>query len=123
MTISEAIDLVNRMTANQISDTDKIAWLSDLDLYIYKTILVPHGIHREPEFTGYGPDTDPSTSLIVPAPFDELYRWHLEMQIHSANKETARYNTAVEMYNAAMLKYMDYVSRHYFAKPTRVRWW
>jgi len=123
MTIAEAIDLVNRMTVNQISDTDKIAWLSDLDLHIYKTVLLPHNIHREPEFTGYGPDTDPSTTLLVQTPFDQIYRWYLEMQINNTNSETARYNASVEKYNAAMLDYMDYVTRHYFAKPTRVRWW
>lgn len=123
MTIAEAIDLVNRMTVNQISDTDKIAWLSDLDLHIYQTILVPHNITRTPEFTGYGPDTDPATILLVPAPFDEIYRWYLEMHVNATNNETARYNSSVEKYNAAMLDYMDYVSRHYRAKQTIVRWW
>lgn len=123
MTIEEAIELVNRLVPNQVSDTDKVDWLSDLDLTIYKTVLATHHITRDPEFEGYGPDTDPSTVLLVPAPFDEMYRWFLEMHIAGANGETARYNTGAEKYNAALLTYMDYVNRNYEPVGYRVRWW
>lgn len=122
MTIAQAIELVNRLVPNQVSDTDKVNWLNDLDLQIYKTI---HSAHEmgEDEFSGYSPGTDPVTRLLVPTPYDEVYRWYLEMQIHGANGETARYNGAAEKYNTALQNYMDYVNRRYPSKGTRIRWW
>ena len=123
MTIGEAIELVNRLVPNQISDQTKVDWLSDLDLMIVRNILSNYEFDADPDFDGYRADADPEIVLIVPAPFDEIYRWHLEMQIHGANGETARYNVAAEKYNAALQNYMDYVNRHYIAKSNPVRWW
>ena len=123
MTIAEAIDLVNRLTANQVSDTDKISWLNSLDLFVYQTILSTHCIEDLEPFNGYRPGTDPVTRLLVPAPYDEIYRWYLEMQIHTANGETAKYNGAASRYNMALQNYMDFVTRKYHSKDTRVRWW
>ena len=125
MTIAQAIELVNRLVPNQVSDTDKVDWLNDLDLHIYKTIISAHCMPDmyPSEFNGYSESTDPETILLVPTPFDELYRWYLEMHIHGANGETARYNGAAEKYNSSMQNYMDYINRNYPSKGRRVRWW
>ena len=122
MTIGEAIELVNRLVPNQVSDTDKVDWLSNCDLSIFKQIIKTHWIPVE-DFSGYGPETDQTTVLLVPAPFDELYRWYLEMHIAGANGETARYNTGAEKYNAALQTYMDYVNRNFKPKRKWIRWW
>ena len=124
MTIREATDLVDRLTANQISGSDKLAWLSGLDLSLYLSVWKTHHMPwDEPEFDGYGPTTPPDTPLLAEPPFDEIYRWYLEMQIHGANGETARYNAAAEKYNAALIAYMDHVNRNHAPVSARMRWW
>ena len=123
MTIAEAIDLVNRLTANQVSDTDKISWLNKLDLMIYQNILSAHWICGLEPFTGYELGQDPDTVLLVPPPYDEIYRWYLEMQVHTVNGETAKYNGAASRYNMALQDYMDFINRRHKSKGVRVRWW
>lgn len=44
-------------------------------------------------------------------PFDELYRHYVEAQVHYANGETARYNSAAGLWNNAFLTYRDYRAR------------
>lgn len=122
MTIGESIELVNRLVPNQISDQTKIDWLSDFDQMVWRNILSNYDIDME-AFNGYGTDANYDIILLVPPPFDVVYRWHLEKEIHGANGETARYNGAAEKYNAALQDYMDYVNRHLTPKGTRVRWW
>ena len=47
------------------------------------------------------------TELRVPPPYDELYRFYLEAQIHYANGETVRCNNASTAWNNAFLTYRD----------------
>ena len=43
----------------------------------------------------------------MPPPYDELYRFYLEAQIHYANGETVRCNNASTAWNNAFLTYRD----------------
>jgi len=49
--------------------------------------------------------------LTAPVPYDEMYRHYVEAQIHYANGETARYNSAGSLWNNAFLTYRDYCAR------------
>lgn len=110
MTIEEAIRQVDTLTVNQIGREEKIRWLSDLDSTIYIDIYNTHEeLNKVPEPGIAGEDS----VLLVKAPHDVLYRWYLEMHIHDANGEMARYNNAAEKFNAALVNYMDYVNRTY----------
>lgn len=40
-----------------------------------------------------------------------MYRHYVEAQIHYANGETARYNSAGSLWNNAFLTYRDYCAR------------
>ena len=51
------------------------------------------------------------TELTAEPPFDELYRHYVEAQVHYANGETARYNSAAGLWNNAFLTYRDYRAR------------
>ena len=51
------------------------------------------------------------TELTAAPPFDELYRHYVEAQVHYANGETARYNSAAGLWNNAFLTYRDYRAR------------
>ena len=61
--------------------------------------------------TGELPDMTETTVLTAPVPYDEMYRHYVEAQIHYANGETARYNSAGSLWNNAFLTYRDYCAR------------
>lgn len=121
MNIQTAIEQIDRQVVNQIEDGDKIRWLTDLDRTIYATILSKANADiSAPAFNEYDLDTE----LLVKAPYDEVYRWYLEMQIHGINGEAGRYNIAASKYNSALIAFGDYVQRECGTKTaTRIRWW
>ena len=61
--------------------------------------------------TGELPVLTEETELTAAPPFDELYRHYVEAQVHYANGETARYNSAAGLWNNAFLTYRDYRAR------------
>ena len=119
MTIQNAIELVDSLTYNQIDMMPKIKWLSDMDRTVQNDILLAHEGTDNREFKGYGPDQDLETELLVPAPYDEIYRWYLEMKIHDTTGEIIKYNNAAAKYNAAYIAYADYINRKHTPKGVR----
>lgn len=116
MTIQTAIEMTDSLCFNQIDTVPKIKWLSDLDWTVYQDVLQTHEGTAQIPYSGYGPDVDLETELLIQAPYDELYRWYLEMKIHDATGETARYNNAAAKYNAAFIAYADFVNRKHMPK-------
>lgn len=124
MKIQEAMDQVDMLTANQIPGEQKIRWLSNLDKLISVEIHGGREAVGDLVFAGYSEDVDLSTELLVPEPYDEIYRWWLEMKIQDVNGEMVRYNNAANKYNMALMTYMDYVNRTYpRKKAVHPRFW
>lgn len=138
MTIREAIEAVDRLTPNQYENIDKVRWLSELDGVVYLEIEKTHGSGNpvcepwvrtrdpldrewcgcvpqekpnEQTFEGYPETVDLDTKLRIPWPYDEIYRWYLEMKISDANGEMTRYNNAMTKYNAYYTAYQDFYNR------------
>lgn len=111
MTILEAISHVDAVKPNSYSQTEKIAWLSRIDATIKNEIIDTHEGAENITFNGYDNETDTSTELLVPAPYDEVYIRYLEMQIDYANNEYGKYNNSMVMYNAAYAAYEKYYNR------------
>ena len=122
MTIREAIETVDRLTPNQYENIDKVRWLSELDGVVYKEIEQTHAKGnpvcepwvrvRDPwDFTGYPEEVDLETVLRIPWPYDEIYRWYLEMKIADANGEMTRYNNAAAKYNSYYTAYQNAYNR------------
>lgn len=109
MTIAQAIDHFDSLTCNQIERNVKITWLSLLDGLIQEECLSCH--QSVLPFPGYDASTDPGTVLLVPHPYDEIYRWYLEMKTWDTLGEIPKYNNAAQKYNSALVAYMDYVNR------------
>ena len=106
MTIQEAIDRVDALKFNTISDTDKVQWLSQLEWSILHGILELHE-GDSVSFTGYDDTTDRNTRLLAPPPYDEVYiRW-LEAQIDYHNGEFDKYNASITLYNTAFEAYAN----------------
>ncbi len=102
MTIDQAIHTVDMLKPNQIERARKIDWLETLDRRIYQDLMCTHGRGNEREvpdrFDGYGQDTDPDTVLLAPPPYDEIYRFYLEMHIDLVNQEYDKYNNSAQLY-------------------------
>lgn len=118
MTIMEAITHFDSLTHNQISVPVKVVWLSSLDGLVHREILATHEGAGPQVFSGYSAGTDTDTQLLIPHPYDEIYRWYLEMKTWDTLGEMDKYNNAAQKYNMALLSYMDYINRTY--KPVGI---
>lgn len=117
MKVSELITLVDKLKPNRFSAEEKYRWLTDIDGMIIQELFETH--ENSPmtgEFTGYVPGKDDDAALIVPAPYDGLYRWYLESQIDLANMEVGKYNNSKNMFNQAYLTYTDHYNRTHMPK-------
>lgn len=85
-TAKQVLDRVDALLPNGYERTEKLRWLAQAEV-------------------------TEDTELTAEAPFDELYRHYVESQIHYANGETGRYNSAAGLWNNAFLTYRDYRAR------------
>ncbi len=111
MTIYEAVEHFDSLTHNQLPLPTKVYWLSLLDSHIYRSVLSTHKGCAPESFNGYTAATDTQTALLVPHPYDEIYRWYLEMKTWDTLGEMAKYNNAAQKYNTILLGFMDYINR------------
>ena len=113
MTIFEAITRINEIKPNSHPQSMKIWWLNTLDRMVKSKIIDTHEGANAVKFEGYTEDTDLSTQLLVPAPYDEMYLFWLESKIDYANGETGRYNNSISMFNTAYAEFERYYNRTY----------
>lgn len=107
MTINEALHRINNIKPNSYSESEKIKWLSTLDGLVSTEILEA----TEETFKEYSEDKDLNTTLLIPAPYDEVYLYWLEAKINYWNGEYGKYNNSMEMYNEALSNYAKYYNR------------
>lgn len=103
MKIREAIETVDRLLPNQYETPDKVRWLSELDGIVYRDIICTHEHEKEPE-------------LLIPWPYDEIYRWYLGMKICDANGETTKYANEAAKYNSYYQGYFNAYNQAYMPK-------
>ena len=117
MKVSDMVAHVDKLKPNRFSLDEKYRWLTDIDGMIVRELIETHEnspLHGE--FAGYIPGRDDDKDLIVPAPYDSLYRWYLESQIDLANMEIGKYNNAKNLFNQAYLTYTDHYNRTHMPK-------
>lgn len=116
MKLREAIDRIDSLKHNTYTTGEKVEWLSRLDGLIKNDIIDTHEDGDDIYFDGYREDRHMNMTLLVPAPYDEIYiRW-LEAQIDYYNGEIARYNNSIMMYQAAYDAYQRYYNRNHMPK-------
>lgn len=116
MKLREAIDRIDSLKHNTYTTGEKVEWLSRLDGLIKNDIIDTHEDGDDIYFGGYREDRHMNMTLLVPAPYDEIYiRW-LEAQIDYYNGEIARYNNSMMMYQAAYDAYQRYYNRNHMPK-------
>lgn len=123
MTIMDAIYRLDELKPNSYSPSEKIKWLSSLDGLIKSEIIDTHKGGENIEFSGYNENTDISTVLLVPAPYDDIYLRWLEAQIDYTNGEYGKYNNSITAFNDAYAIYQKYYNRTYMpiSKGTRFK--
>ena len=105
MELYEAISLFDRRKVNTITRPEKIRWLSVLDGLTYETVL---RTHADPgTFTPYTDQTATNTTLLIPAPHDEVYLWWMEAMSYYLYGEYVRYNNAMELFRTAFRRFAD----------------
>ena len=113
MTIFEAISKANELKFNAFSQEQKVGWLSRLDHMVKTQIIDTHEGGENVNFTGYDSDTDMHTSLLIPAPFDEVYLRWMEAQIDYHNGEIDKYNISITMFNTEYEAFANWYNRNY----------
>lgn len=118
MTISEAIAMVNQLKPNQYDDTQKIAWLSQLDGKIFLELIKTHEGAPEEDFTGYAPNVDTATELIVQFPHaQDVYNYYLQSMIDRENGEISKFNQSAALFNESYNSYAGWYNRNHVPLP------
>ena len=113
MKIIEAINRIDSLKHNTYTQSDKVAWLSELDWMAKRQIIDTHEGADEVTFTGYDDNTDTQTELLIPAPYDKAYLLWLEAQIAYCNEEYEKYNNAMDMFHTAYDGYRNYYNSNH----------
>ena len=123
MTIMDTIYRLDELKPNSYTQSEKIKWLSSLDGLIKREIIDTHEGGEDVVFNGYNENTDISTVLLVPAPYDDIYLRWIEAQIDYANGEYGKYNNSITAFNDAYAIYQKYYNRTHMpiSKGTRFK--
>ena len=112
MTIAMALDLVDQLKPNMMSPKIKINFLQEIDQMIWRELVMTHWHtmqqNTKPEYTQ---DTDPGTELLIPAPYDKLYRYWLMCQIDEMNQEMDKWNNDRALFDNAYEEMSDWYTR------------
>ena len=106
-TLQQALTSIDAICPNAWDETAKLLWLNECESMIQTRIL---GTAPEQCIT-YDADTDRSTKLLVPAPFDRLYVYYVIAMCDYAAHETAHYTDSMMLFNAALDEYAKWYQR------------
>lgn len=106
-TLQQALTRIDAICPNAWDETAKLLWLNECESMIQTRIL---GTAPEQCIT-YDADTDRSTKLLVPAPFDRLYVYYVIAMCDYAAHETAHYADSMMLFNAALDEYAKWYQR------------
>lgn len=111
MTIAQALAQIDTLVPNTFSASEKLRWLSEAEGHVVEEILKAQQGAESVSFSGYTGTTDTAAVLLVPPPYDSLYRFYVEAQMDYANGEVTRCNNARSEWNNAFAAYQAYCTR------------
>lgn len=110
MKLNECIRRVDAVKPNAFSDSDKTAWLSEIEGMVQTEIW-----HVQPDAEGFvtyvWPEQQSDTLLVAP-PHDKLYPLYLVAMIDFANGEYGSYQNSMAMFNAVWDEYAKWYMRN-----------
>lgn len=120
MTISEVIEVTDRLTPNAYDNADKVRWLMELDLLIYNDVVVTHEGGEDIERPLYTAG-DMAKELIVPEPYaEDIYVNYLQAKIAQHNSEDTKYNKAILFYNDGYERFAKAYNERHPVLPRRL---
>lgn len=123
MTIQDAIDQVEHLWPSDYDSGDFIIWLNRVENQIYNEIILTHEGGEAIERPAFDEDTDfEETTLLAPAPYDELYLYYLEYQIDYNNIEPDKAGNSMAMFSAAYQAFADWYNRTHAPKGIKPRY-
>lgn len=111
MTLREVIRHVDETKPNAFENIDKVDFLNDIETMILDEVL-KHP-HERPYSYTTEQDNDLDKELLVPAPYDVLYRYWLAAQIDLADGEFDYYQNSAAVYNAVFEKFCCWVGNNW----------
>lgn len=113
MTIQGAIDKADKLKPNMMHESIKVDFLNEIEGKVFHEILMKHEHPEDMQCPHYDTDTDPGTTLLVPAPYDMLYVYWLMAQIDHLNQEMDHYNNDRSLFEDAWGNFGDYWTREH----------
>ena len=112
MTLQEVLDMIDQLKPSMMQRSTKIRYISELEGKIHQEILMKHVHSAEDEIVPvYNDDTDGSTELLVPAPYDWVYVYYVLSQIDMFNQEEDKANNDRARFENAWGEFDDYYTR------------
>ena len=102
LTAGRMLGRVDALLPNQYSREEKMRWLAEAEGFVLREVR---------QLAGALPEVTEDYVLTAETPYDQMYRYYVEAQIHYCNGEMARYNSAAACWNNAFVTYRDYVCR------------
>lgn len=112
MTIQEALDMANELKPNMMIESTKIRFLSEIEGKIFNEIIMKHE-HENMDMPEYDSETDRTTEMLAPAPYDMLYVYWLISRIDHMNQEMDKYNNDRALFENAWGELSDYWTREH----------
>ena len=113
LTVGQVLLQVDALLPNQYTAEEKRRWLKQAEGFVIEEVIK---VHEGAENCQLPEEWSDDTELLVGAPYDELYRYYVEAQIHYANGEMNRYNNACTAWNNALLTYRDCYCRSHLPR-------
>lgn len=112
MTIQGAIALADELKPNLMTRAAKLAFLNEIEGMIHAELLMKH-VHTQAEEQRpvYDDDTDPSTELLIPSPYEMLYPYWIISKIDHQNQEMDKYNNDRALFENAYQQAADWMNR------------
>lgn len=104
MTALDVIGGVDGKLHNVFPLADKLEWLNQAESMVLQ-LLGRVGMPRE------AASVEAETVLTAPKPYDRLYAYYLEAQIHYANQEYLKFNNAMALFQAVWMEYANALQR------------
>lgn len=121
MKISEAINRIDEIKANVMTETEKIKHLDTLDRTVIRELVCRHeGEEAYKTFSGYTEQTDMQTELLIYPPYDEAYIYYLGAMIDYSNGEIALYNNSMSMFESVYDAFARDYHRTHMPKKTKI---
>lgn len=114
MTIAQAIAQIDARKPNQYTSSDKIGWLSELDLRFWGEVVNSHeGYEEYADFEGYSGTASTGTELLIPDPYSAVYLSWLASRIDYYNAEFTRFDNTAAVYNTEYQAAANYWNREH----------